>query len=45
MRLGQLSESDAVDPLRMPLYSPRSPKESNVQGNQFDRGNLGLMFT
>ena len=41
MRLGQLSESDAGDALVSCDYSSRRPRGSNVQGNQFDRGNTG----
>ena len=39
MRVGQLSESDAVDALRLPFYSSRHARGSHVQGNQFDLGN------
>jgi len=41
MRVGQLSESDAVDALRLPFYSSRHARGSHVQGNQFDLGNTG----
>ncbi len=39
MRVGQLSESDAVDSLRLPFYSSRHARGSHVQGTQFDLGN------
>ena len=42
MRVGQLSESDAVDALRLPFYSSRHARGSHVQGNQFDLGNTSL---
>ena len=32
MRVGQLSESDAVDALRLPFYSSRHPTGSHVGG-------------
>ena len=34
-----MSESDAVDALRLPFYSSRHPTRSNGWGNQFDLGN------
>ena len=36
MRVGQLSESDAVDAHRLPVYGSRYARGSHVQGNQFD---------
>ena len=39
MGVGQLSESDAVDDLRLPFYSSRHARGSHVPGNQFDLGN------
>ena len=39
MRVGWLSESDAVDALRLPFYSSRHARGSHVPGNQFDLGN------
>ena len=39
MGVGQLSESDAVDALRLPFYSSRHARGSHVPGNQFDLGN------
>ncbi len=33
MRVGQLSESDAVDALRMPFYSSRHARGSHTQGH------------
>ena len=41
MGVGQLSESDAVDDLRLPFYSSRHARGSHVPGNQFDLGNPG----
>ncbi len=41
MRVGRMSNSDAVDALRLPFYSSRHARESHVQGNQFDLGNPG----
>ena len=41
MRVGQLSESDAVDALRLPFYSSRHARGSHVPCNQFDLGNPG----
>ena len=38
----QLSESDAVDALRLPFYSSRHARGSHLQGNQFDLGNTML---
>ena len=42
MGVGQLSESDAVDALRLPFYSSRHARGSHVPGNQFDLGNTSL---
>ena len=44
MGVGQLSESDAVDALRLPFYSSSHPTGSHGWRNQFDLGNpdLGL---
>ena len=42
MRVGWLSESDAVDALRLPFYSSRHARGSHVPGNQFDLGNTRL---
>ena len=42
MGVGQLSESDAVDALRLPFYSSRHARGSHVPGNQFDLGNTRL---
>ena len=42
MGVGQLSESDAVDALRLPFYSSRHARGSHVPCNQFDLGNPGL---
>ena len=39
MGVGQLSESDAVDALRLPFYSSRHPTRSHGWGNLFDLGN------
>ena len=39
MGVGQLSESDAVDALRLPFYSSRHPTGSHGWRNQFDLGN------
>ena len=39
MGVGQLSESDAVDALRLPFYSSSHPTRSNGWGNLFDLGN------
>ena len=41
MGVSQLSESKAVDTLRLPFYSARHARESHVQENQFDLGNSG----
>ena len=41
--LGQLSESDAVDALRLPFYSSSHPTGSHGWRNQFDLGNPDLM--
>ena len=38
MRVGQLSESDAVDALRLPFYSSSHPTGSHGWRNQFDLG-------
>ena len=37
--VGQLSESDAVDALRLPFYSSSHPTGSHGWRNQFDLGN------
>ena len=42
MGVGQLSESDAVDALRLPFYSSSHPTGSHGWRNQFDLGNPGL---
>ena len=42
MRVGQLSESDAVDTLRLPFYSPSHHRASHCWGNLFYLGNTGL---
>ena len=42
MGVGQLSESDAVDALRLLFYSSSHPTRSNGWGNQFDLGNPDL---
>ena len=42
MGVGQLSESDAVDALRLPFYSSRHARGFHVPGNQFDLGNTRL---
>ena len=39
MEVGQLSESDAVDALRLPFYSSSHPTGSHGWRNQFDLGN------
>ena len=39
MRVGQLSESDAVDVLMLPFYSSSHPTGSHGWRNQFDLGN------
>ena len=39
MGVGQLSESDAVDALRLPFYSSSHPTGSHGWRNQFDLGN------
>ena len=38
MGVGQLSESDAVDALRLPFYSSSHPTGSHGWRNQFDLG-------
>ena len=43
MGVGQLSESDAVDALRLPFYSSSHPTGSHGWRNQFDLGNPDLM--
>ena len=43
MGVGQLSESDAVDPLRLPFYNSSHPTGSHGWRNQFDLGNPDLM--
>ena len=42
MGVGQLSESDAVDALRLPFYSSSHPTGSHGWRNQFDLGNPEL---
>ena len=42
MGVGQLSESDAVDALRLPFYSSSHPTGSHGWRNQFDLGNPSL---
>ena len=42
MGVGQLSESDAVDALRLPFYSSSHPTGSHGWRNQFDLGNTRL---
>ena len=42
MGVGQLSESDAVDDLRLPFYSSSHPTGSHGWRNQFDLGNPDL---
>ena len=44
MGVGQLSESDAVDALRLPFYSSSHPTGSHGWRNQFDLGNPELML-
>ena len=39
MGVGQLSESDAVNALRLPFYSSSHPTGSHGWRNQFDLGN------
>ena len=43
MGVGQLSESDAVDALRLPFYSSSHPTGSHGWRNQFDLGNPELI--
>ena len=43
MGVGQLSESDAVDALRLPFYSSSHPTGSHGWRNQFDLGNPDLI--
>ena len=43
MGVGQLSESDAVDALRLPFYSSSHPTGSHGWRNQFDLGNPELV--
>ena len=45
MGVGQLSESDAVDALRLPFYSSSHPTGSHGWRNQFDLGNPDLNHT
>ena len=48
MRVGQSSESDAVDALRLPFYISQHARGSHVQGNHFDLGipvTIGLTET
>ena len=40
MGVGQLSESDAVDALRLPFYSSSHPTGSHGWRNQFDLGEV-----
>ena len=42
MGVGQLSESDAVDALRLPFYSSSHPTGSHGWRNQFDLGDSDL---
>ena len=42
MGVGQLSESDAVDALRLPFYSSSHPTGSHGWRIQFDLGNPDL---
>ena len=42
MGVGQLSESDAVDALRLSFYSSSHPTGSHGWRNQFDLGNPDL---
>ena len=44
MGVGQLSESDAVDALRLPFYSSSHPTGSHGWRNQFDLGNPELVY-
>ena len=44
MGVGQLSESDAVDALRLPFYSSSHPTGSHGWRNQFDLGNPDLFL-
>ena len=44
MGVGQLSESDAVDALRLPFYSSSHPTGSHGWRNQFDLGNPDQIF-
>ena len=44
MGVGQLSESDAVDALRLPFYSSSHPTGSHGWRNQFDLGNTSLLY-
>ncbi len=39
MRVGQLSESDAIDAHRLPFFSSRHAEGPTLQDNQFDLGN------
>ena len=43
MGVGQLSESDAIDALRLPFYSSSHPTGSHGWRNQFDLGNPDLV--
>ena len=45
MGVGQLSESDAVDALRLPFYSSSHPTGSHGWRIQFDLGNPDLGHT
>ena len=45
MGVGQLSESDAVDALRLPFYSSSHPTGSHGWRNQFDLGNPELVVS
>ena len=42
--MGQLSESDAVDALRLPFYSSRHPTASHGWGNLCDLGNPSFIW-
>ena len=44
MGVGQLSESDAVDALRLPFYSSSHPTGSHGWRNQFDLGNTSIIL-
>ena len=42
MRMGQLSESDAVDALRVSTYTPGHPRGPRIEGNHVALGNIEL---